>query len=93
MVGPEYARVPLKRPSSDQRSLLSNEQSLPKNPSKLIVVVVQIEGGRVVEAYVKDHHPGLEAYEATAIRIARQRRYSNDKIGTQTTVVKVTSDQ
>ncbi len=79
--------------SSDQRSLLSNEQSLPKNPSKLIVVVVQIEGGRVVEAYVKDHHPGLEAYEATAIRLARQRRYSNDKIGTQTTIVKVTSDQ
>jgi hypothetical protein len=79
--------------NSDQKSLLPNEQSPPNNSSKLIVVVVQVEGGRVVEAYVKDHHPGLEAYEATAIRLARQRRYSNDKIGTQTTVVKVTSDQ
>jgi hypothetical protein len=79
--------------SSDQKSLPPNEQSPPQNSSKLIVVVVQIEGGRVVEAYVKDHHPGLEAYEATAIRLARQRRYSSDKIGTQTTVVKVTSDQ
>jgi hypothetical protein len=79
--------------SSDQKSLPPNEQSPPQNSSKLIVVVVQIEGGRVTEAYVKDHRPGLEAYEATAIRLARQRRYSNDKIGTQTTVVKVTSDQ
>jgi hypothetical protein len=54
---------------------------------------MQIEDGRVSEAYVKDHHPGLEAYEATAIRLARQRRYSKDKKGTETTVVKVTSVQ
>jgi hypothetical protein len=78
--------------SSDQATL-PKEKAHTKNSSKLIVVVMNIEEGRVSEAYVKDHHPGLEAYEATAIRLARQRRYSKDKMGTETTVVKVTSDQ
>jgi hypothetical protein len=79
--------------SSDQPPTLPKEKAHTKNSSKLIVVVMNIEEGRVSEAYVKDHQPGLEAYEATAIRLARQRRYPKDKMGTETTVVKVTSDQ
>ena len=89
---PSSAAAPAE-PSSDQGSTLPKEKSRTKNSSQLIVVVMNIEKGRVSEAYVKDHHPGLEAYEATAIRLARQRRYSKEKTGTETTVVKVTGDQ
>ncbi len=77
---------------SDPGATRRDDRAPGKNSSKLIAVVVHIEEGRVSEAYV-DHHPGLEAYEATAIRLARQRRYSKDKTGTETTVVKVTGDQ
>ena len=48
-----------------------------------IPVVLRIEGGRVVEAYAAEPQPGREAYEATAIRLARQRRF-NVKSGTET---------
>jgi hypothetical protein len=78
---------------SDSESTLRNDEAPPKNSSKAIAVVMRIEGGRISEAYVKEHHPGLEAYEATAIRLARQRRYSKDKAGTETIVVKVSGDQ
>lgn len=78
---------------SDQKLSLPNDKALPQNSSKVIAVVVRIEEGRVSEAYVKEHHPGLEAYEATAIRLARQRRYAKDKMGTETIVVKLTDDQ
>ena len=79
--------------ASNQESTPRNDKAHSKHSTKLITVVMQIEAGRVSEAYVKDHHPGLEAYEATAIRLARQRRYSKDKAGTETVVVKVTGDQ
>jgi hypothetical protein len=79
--------------ASDQELTLRNDKVLPENSSKVIAVVMRIEEGRVSEAYVKEHHPGLEAYEATAIRLARQRRYSKDKAGTETIVVKVSGDQ
>lgn len=72
---------------------LQNNEALPNDTSKVIAVVMRIEEGRVSEAYVKEHHPGLEAYEATAIHLARQRRYPKDKAGTETIVVKVTGDQ
>ena len=73
---------------------LRNENALPKKASsKVIAVVIQIEQGRITEAYVKDHHPGLGAFEATAIRLARQRRYSRDTVGSETIFVTVSEDQ
>jgi hypothetical protein len=54
------------------------EQPAPaaESTSKTIVVMVRVEDGHVAEAWVKDSRKGLEAYEATALRLARQRRYS-----------------
>ncbi|MCM3873661.1 MAG: DUF4388 domain-containing protein [Pyrinomonadaceae bacterium] len=40
-----------------------------------VKVVLQIEGGRVAQASIANHRSGMEAYEALALRIARQRRY------------------
>ena len=48
-----------------------------------IPVVVRIEEGRVVEAYAANPQPGQEAYESTAVRLARQRRFTSQS-GTET---------
>ena len=73
---------------------LRTDKALQKEASaKVIAVVMHIEEGRISEAYVRDHHPGLEAFEATAIRLARQRRYPTEKVGTETIFVTVSADQ
>jgi hypothetical protein len=61
--------------------------------SKTIMVVLHIEDGHVAEAWVKDSRAGLEAYEATAIRLVRQRRYSKEVTRTETVPVSVTINQ
>ena len=58
--------------------------------SRTIEVVVQIEDGHVTEAYVPNPQRGLRAYEATALRMARERRYPRDTRGRQSLILKVT---
>ena len=58
-----------------------------------ISVVLKIENGQVAEAYVENRQPGSEAYESTALRLARQRRYPKDASGTKTIVFSVASEQ
>src|SRR6266498_544781 len=78
----------------DSKPRASVEQdSKPESASKTIVVMVRVEKGRVAEAWVKDSHRGLEAFEATAIRLARQRRYSKDTARTEAVAVNVTVNQ
>jgi hypothetical protein len=69
------------------------QESKPESVSKTIVVMVRVEEGRVAEAWVKDSHRGLEAFEASAIRLARQRRYSKDTSRTEAVAVNVTVNQ
>ncbi len=38
-------------------------------------VIMQIENGRVLKAAIEGHKPGMDSYEALALRIAKQRRY------------------
>ncbi len=52
-------------------------------------VVVKIERGRVSQAYIPRHRQGMEAYEASALRVVRRFRYPPDKTGTETTTIKV----
>lgn len=78
--------------TSDPELTETKDKPSPGNSTRMIAVVMQIEDGHVSGAYIKDHHPGLEAFEATAIRLARQRRFAKDKAGTETIVIKVTSE-
>jgi len=68
------------------------EKQLAKPSSRGIAVEVRVEGGRVSEAFIKNPRPGLEAYEATALRLARQRRYSKETTTTQTLVFQVNGE-
>ncbi|HKZ79336.1 MAG TPA: DUF4388 domain-containing protein [Pyrinomonadaceae bacterium] len=63
-----------------------------KLPFRRVPVVIRIENGFVAEAYIKNHQPGLEAFEATALRIARQRRYPKETKGVETIVVQVLTE-
>lgn len=54
-----------------------------------ITVVTRVENGRVVEAYVANRRPGMEAFEASALRAARQRRFPPETKGSEKVVIKV----
>ncbi|HEY6218347.1 MAG TPA: DUF4388 domain-containing protein [Pyrinomonadaceae bacterium] len=54
-----------------------------------IRVVMQIENGRVLKASVANPKPGMDSYEAMALRIARQRRYPPTVTGGETVTINV----
>jgi len=54
-----------------------------------ISVQLTIEDGRVTGAQIGNRQPGAEAFEATALHIARQRRYPPGTSRTETLVVRV----
>jgi hypothetical protein len=54
-----------------------------------ISVQLTIEDGRVAGAQIGNRQPGAEAFEATALHIARQRRYPPQTSRTETVVVRV----
>jgi hypothetical protein len=61
----------------------------PEPASQSIKVVMQIENGRVLKASVANPKPGMDSYEALALRIARQRRYPATLNGGQTVTIDV----
>jgi len=57
--------------------------------SQSITVVMEIENGRVKYASVPNPRPGFSAYEATALRIARGRRFAAGTNGRESIVVRI----
>ena len=57
--------------------------------SQPIKVVMQIENGRVLKASIANPKPGMDSYEALALRIARQRRYPTTLTGGETITINV----
>jgi len=69
-------------------------ESNSKPDAESVTVVMEIENGRVLRASIANPKPGLDGYEALALRIARQRRYSSQQKGRETVKIKVSpSDQ
>jgi hypothetical protein len=54
-----------------------------------VAVQLTIQDGRIAEAHIGNRQPGAEAFEATALHIARQRRYPPGTSRTETLVVRV----
>lgn len=65
----------------------ATEQS--ETSAQSIRVVMQIENGRVLKASVANPRPGMDSYEAMALRIARQRRYPAKMTGGETVTITV----
>lgn len=64
-------------------------ESKPEKSPQAIKVVMQIENGRVLKASIANHKPGMDSYEALALRIARQRRYPVTLTGGETVTISV----
>ncbi|HEY8228718.1 MAG TPA: DUF4388 domain-containing protein [Pyrinomonadaceae bacterium] len=62
-----------------------------KHQPESVTVVMEIENGRVLRASIANPKPGMDSYEALALRIARQRRYSSEQNGRETVKIKVSS--
>ena len=90
--GAEVATLPGSLPSAtpDKKSVEPpdvNKVATSDDPT--ITVVTQVENGRVTEAYVANPRPGMEAFEASALRAARQRRFSPGTKGSEKVLIKV----
>jgi hypothetical protein len=57
-----------------------------------IAVQLTIDDGRVAGAQIQNRQPGAEAFEATALHIARQRRYPPGTSRMETVVVRVANE-
>jgi Domain of unknown function (DUF4388) len=56
---------------------------------RAVKVILQVENGRVAQASIGNHGAGMDAYEALALRIARQRRYPSKTDGQEIVTIKV----
>ena len=81
-------RTSLAKNASDARE---DEQKSREDiqPAQSVKVNLKIEGGRVAQASIANHKSGMDAYEALALRIARQRRYPSKATGQETVVISV----
>ena len=61
----------------------------PEQGSQSVKVVMQIENGRVLKASIANPKPGMDNYEALALRIARQRRFPATTSGAETVTISV----
>lgn len=59
--------------------------------ARTIKVIVQVDKGRVMQAFVAEPRPGMDAVEALALRIARERRYPKNSSGQDAVLVKINS--
>jgi uncharacterized protein DUF4388 len=85
------------RPTSERREekrskpepAASQPAPQPDPSSQSIKVVMQIENGRVLKASIANPKPGMDSYEALALRIARQRRFPVTQTGGETVTINV----
>lgn len=69
---------------------LTAENQKKEDPNaQAITVLLEIKNGKITFASVPERRPGLETYEATALRFARKLRFPSDKNGSESVVVRV----
>ena len=91
---PEPAAKPIRVPSVSKKKNTDKTDVEPtpkavEPTSQSVKVVMQIENGRVLKASIANPKPGMESYEAMALRIARQRRFASTTSGGETVTITV----
>lgn len=94
LTAPEAAPKPEATPSPALAAVAEAPQPVPEPTvarKEFVEIAVQltIEDGRVAGAQIGNRQPGAEAFEATALKLARQRRYPPGTSRTETVVVRV----
>jgi hypothetical protein len=95
---PEPVAKPARVQSASKKRNTDNPDNTDVKPksdpaSQPIKVVMQIENGRVLKASIANSKPGMESYEALALRIARQRRYAPTVNGGETVTISVAKER
>jgi hypothetical protein len=87
----EAPAKPTRVPSvSRKKNTDRTEKPVVSEPSSQpIRVVMQVENGRVLKASIANPKPGMESYEALALRIARQRRFASTVTGGETVTISI----
>jgi hypothetical protein len=80
----------LSEPARTTAAAASGTETAATN-AQTIKVAMRVENGRVLQAFVEGHRPGMEAYEALALRLARGRRYAANARGQETVTIKINS--
>ncbi len=86
------AQIPVPQPVVQVQPSVTKPIRVTKKPTADktdIKVVMQIENGHVLNASVANRRPGMESYEALALRIVRQRRYAPTVTGGETVTITV----
>ncbi|HET6851513.1 MAG TPA: DUF4388 domain-containing protein [Pyrinomonadaceae bacterium] len=86
---PAIERKEEKRPKPEEKTPEVEAPKADDQSAQPIRVVMQIENGRVLKASVANHKPGMDNFEALALRIARQRRYPATTTGGETVTITV----
>ena len=73
----------------EKRTRKEETSKEPEERAQSIKVVMQIENGRVLKASIANPKPGMDSYEAMALRIARQRRFPTTASGAETVTINV----
>ena len=85
------AAAPVRTNRSERREEKRSKQTekTTSESTEAVKVVMQIENGRVLKASIANPKPGMDSYEALALRIARQRRYPATTTGGETVTISV----
>jgi hypothetical protein len=73
----------------EKRTRKEETSKEPEEQAQSIKVVMHIENGRVLKASIANPKPGMDSYEALALRIARQRRFPTTASGAETVTINV----
>jgi len=73
----------------EKRTRKEETSKEPEEQAQSIKVVMHIENGRVLKASIANPKPGMDGYEAMALRIARQRRFPTTASGAETVTINV----
>jgi len=73
----------------EKRTRKEETSKEPEEQAQSIKVVMHIENGRVLKASIANPKPGMDSYEAMALRIARQRRFPTTASGAETVTINV----
>lgn len=88
---PEAPPKPIRVPSVSKKK--NTDKTDPEPSSQSVKVVMHVENGRVLKASIANPQPGMESYEALALRIARQRRFATTVNGGETVTISVAKER
>jgi Domain of unknown function (DUF4388) len=86
---PERKEEKRTRPEEKSETRGVEAEKQPEQGAQSVKVVMQIENGRVLKASIANPKPGMDSYEALALRIARQRRFPTTTSGAETVTISV----